>query len=168
MSRKRNPFIVAADQSQDMSLNITAMADIFTIILVFMLKSFAGDAVGSPPISNLALPISKGGEAPTEMIKLEISRSSVLLEGHAVTALSDFRFPEEDAEADGTSRVLKNAFAIERARSPASTEPSDVAEARMMVYIDRSTPYSTVKKALASAAQAGFGKFRLVVMREEQ
>lgn len=168
MSRKKNPFLSAPEQSQEMSLNITAMADIFTIILVFMLKSFAGGGVGSPPLSGLTLPTSNAGEAPVEMIKLEIARDTVLLEGRPVMTLSDFRFRAEDLEADGTSRMLRDAFAIERSRAPASADPSATSEAKMMVYIDRDVPYATVKRALASAAFAGFSKFRLAVVKEEQ
>jgi biopolymer transport protein ExbD len=170
VSRKRNPFLEVSAGSQDMSLNITAMADIFTIILVFMLKSFGGGGVGSPPLSGLTLPTSDKGEAPTaEMIKLEISRGGVLVEGRQVARLENYRFAAEDLDEDGTSRPLKIAFALERARSTPGRKVAtdDPTRARMMVYMDRDVPYATVRKALASAAQAGFAKFRLVVQRPE-
>src|SRR5829696_1326385 len=61
-------------------LNITAMLDLMTIILVFMLKSMAASSASTPQSKDLALPTSvMVSEAAQEGVVVVISKSQLLV-----------------------------------------------------------------------------------------
>ena len=64
---KLSPF-KSRPQSEEMSLQITSMADIFVIILVFLLKSYATSSVNVNPMAGMSLPEAHAGDAPIEAL----------------------------------------------------------------------------------------------------
>jgi biopolymer transport protein ExbD len=64
-------------------LNITAMMDMMTIILVFLLKSLSSSSANLPQTSDLALPSSiLDGEPATEGIQVVVSSDRILVNGN--------------------------------------------------------------------------------------
>jgi len=156
-------------QSEEMALQITSMADIFTILLVFLLKSYATSAVNIAPTSGMQLPSAQAGEATVEALKVEISQSAVQVEGKPVASLKDFKFEGTDIQGNGTSKSVSSALERERQRQILiAKNNSDVkVDAKIMVIADQRTPYSTVKSVLASAALNGYTDFKLAVVKPE-
>lgn len=64
-------------------LNITAMMDMMTIILVFLLKSLSASSANLPQTSDLALPTSiLQGEPSESAIQIVVSRDRILVNGN--------------------------------------------------------------------------------------
>lgn len=82
--------------SGDMALQITSMADIFTIILVFLLKSYATSAVNIAPTAGMKIPEGQSLQPATEALKVEISEKSIQVENKPITQLKDFRFVADE------------------------------------------------------------------------
>ncbi len=167
MARKRKGFLKRGRASQDMELPITAMADIFTVILVFLLKSYATSAVNITPSKDMMLPSAFAEEANVEALKVEITQTAVSVEGKAVTVLDSFKGPPSDRSKDGTFKSLSSALEIERKRQLLiAKNNSDVkVDAKVLIIADQRTPYSTIKSVLASAAVHGYTDFKLAVVR---
>lgn len=144
-----------------MSLQITSMADIFTILLVFLLKSFSTGAATITPHDNISLPEAKSADPLVETLKLEISDKSILVDDKHVTDLKKFEFDPSDIETNGTSRTLNTAL-IQLKKKNSLTRSS-----RLLVLSDQNTPYSTIKRVLASATGSGFEDFKLVVVEDQ-
>jgi biopolymer transport protein ExbD len=69
-------------------LNITAMMDMMTIILVFLLKSLSASSANLPSASDLALPTSiLQGEAVQEGIQVVVSRDKILVNGNELKGI---------------------------------------------------------------------------------
>lgn len=69
-------------------LNITAMMDMMTIILVFLLKSLSASQANLPNTSDLSLPTSILSEgASQEGIQVVVSRDNVLVGGKPISNL---------------------------------------------------------------------------------
>lgn len=158
-----------------MSLNITSMADIFTILLVFLLKSYSVGLTTIAPSNDVMLPEVVAADDPKEAVKLEIGTGTVLLDDKPVTQLKGFQFEPSDLTVDGTPRSLDRAFDDYRARKPASMvdqeEPVDDSKAkkssRLLVLADQRTPYSTLSAVMASAGGHGFTEIKLVVVEDQ-
>lgn len=154
--------------SEDMSLNITSMADIFTIILVFLLKSYATSAVNVTPAKGMLLPQAVAGEAPVEALKVEITSDAVSVEGVPIVTLTGFQFGGGEMQGNGTSKRLAETFSKERQRQLLIAKSnSDVkVDAKMVVVADQRAPYDTIKAVLASGAVHGYTDFKLAVVTE--
>lgn len=156
-------------QSEEMSLQITAMADIFTVLLVFLLKSYATSAIEVNPTQGMLLPQAHAAEVSVEALKLEVSEKAVSVEGKPVVDLQKFAFPAGDVQANGASDSLSKALDRERQRGLLIAKAnSDVkVDGKIIVVADQRVPYSTLKSVLASAALNGYTDFKLAVVKGE-
>ncbi len=168
MSRKL--FHKKAAQAQDMSLNITAMADIFTVLLVFLLKSFTTSAVTLSPSAGLVLPeVFSSNQVPTDALKVEISSTAVLIENQPVLDLKDYQFAMGDMDGNKTSKSLSQALAKERKRQMTIAQANSQVkiDPKILIVADQKAPYSTIKTVLASAAVNGYTDFKLAVVQNQ-
>ena len=152
-----------------MNLQITSMADIFTILLVFLLKSYASGEASIPPNPAINLPRTKLGKPPTETLRLEIGSNFVSVAGHRVLDLNDFRIKSEDDLAS-----VREAIGKERGRQLAATGVNKAQEdlkgkldTRVTVLVDQKVPYQTLKKLMTVAASQGYTDFKLAVVKNE-
>lgn len=169
MSRLFNKKKKKAPASQDIPLNITAMADIFTILLVFLLKSFSSGAVSLSPSQGLILPKADAQAPYFEALKIEISQNAILVEEKPVSKLKDFQFEKADVQSNRSSRSLSQALQSERKRQLyiAKRNKSVKIDPKVMIIADQRAPYRTIKSVLASAAVNGYTDFKLAVIQNE-
>jgi len=162
-------FLKRAHQSDEMTLQITSMADIFTILLVFLLKSYATSAVNVTPSQSLTLPQAGGGDTPVEALKLEVTATAIQVEGQPVLTLEKYRFAGGEVAPNGSSKTLAKALERERQRQLLIAKAnSDVkVDSKILVVADQHVPYATLKSVLASAALNGYTDFKLAVVKGE-
>ena len=149
--------------SEDMSLQITSMADIFTILLVFLLKSYSTSMTTIAPVAKTQLPEAavKGSEIK-DTLKMEVSRDAILVDEKAIVRLNRFEFLAGEVTEDGRSPSVFRVLSEQRRKLP---NPNN--DPFLLVLADENTPYSTIKPILASAANAGFVDLQLVVVNPE-
>lgn len=166
--RKRRFGSKKPKHSGEMELQITSMADIFTILLVFLLKSYSSGINVTPSI-GMILPDAQASESVIEALKIEVSQTGVQIEGKPVSTLLKFAFDSTDLETNGSSRSLTAALELERKRQLLIAQHnSDVkVDAKVVIVADQRAPYSTLKTVLASAAVQGYTDFKLAVIKGE-
>ena len=164
MSKKKS-FRKRGPMSGDMSLNITSMADIFMILLVFLLKGYS-TGMSITPTAGLLLPEAHAEKQIVEALKVEVSEKAVQVEGNTVTTLNAFQFARNELRKNGTVSSLSAALEKERKRQLLIAKAnSDVKiDPKIVVIADQRTPYGTIKSVLASAAVNGYTDFKLVVV----
>ncbi len=142
----------------EMELQITSMADIFTILLVFLLKSTQSGATAITPSEGLKLAQAQRTSESVEALKIEVSRQGVSVEGRPVTGLQTFSVSD-----------LEKAIGVEHRRQEAiaRANPSVKTDGKIVIVADQRIPYGTLKKILGAAARNGFTDFRLAVVQKE-
>jgi biopolymer transport protein ExbD len=167
MSEKK--FKVKRPESNQLVLQITSMADIFTIILVFLLKSFASGAVNITPSTGIKLPAAAADQTQIQAVTAEISSDSVQIDHVVATPLENFHFKPGSLDTAGVSKDLDQAFDLQRKRQEiiSKTNSEVTQDKRLLVMADEKIPYVTLKAVLASAAIHGFTDFKLVVVQKE-
>ena len=153
-----------------MTLQITSMADIFTIILVFLLKSFSTGLATISPSSGLKLPqvSTSSKKEMKDALKVEVLSTGILVDSAPIVSLNQFQVPDVDQRQ--TQPRLVEALATQRKliagggqRNPAAADVRE-GDAHLLVLADENTPYSTLKVVMASAAQAGYVDLQMVVI----
>ena len=149
--------------SGDVALQITSMADIFMILLVFLLKSYASSVSNVAPTAHISLPeISKTKGEVKDTLKVEIADNIVLIDTKPAATLKNFEFePTEDGPGGISPAVLK----ILNEQRKLRPEPN--MDSSLIVMADQQTPYATIKRVVASAASAGFVDLQLVVVQND-
>ncbi|HLD99510.1 MAG TPA: biopolymer transporter ExbD [Bdellovibrionota bacterium] len=152
----RKSFVKKPLLNTQMTLQITSMADIFMIILVFLLKSYGSGAIDVTPSPGLIIPRALTGSAPVEGLKLEIGEKTVRIDGEvAIAGIQDYKFKSEDLSANGASKALVSSLQRKKQEKTGS---------QVIVVADQRAPYSTIKAVLASAAVTGYTDFKLAVV----
>ena len=147
-----------------MALQITSMADIFMILLVFLLKSYSTSLSNIAPTAHLALPeVVKASGVPKDTLKIEVAKDTVIIDDKPVLALNNFEFSaEEQAGIAGGSPTITRILNEQRKKLPNANMDS-----ALVVMADQGTPYSTLKRVVASAAGSGFVDLQLLVVDAE-
>ena len=159
-------------------LNITAMLDLMTIILVFMLKTSASSSASIPQSKDLALPASvMRTEAAQEGTVVVISKSQilvgddpnpvVLLPAREQVAQSgvDVKYKRSgpnDLYIVPLANALQHARETDKAiRTAKGLDPSS---SEAIIVADTTTPYRLLIEVLFTLGQSEFGKYHLMVI----
>jgi biopolymer transport protein ExbD len=150
-------------------LNITPMMDMMTILLVFLLKSFASSAQDIS-VSNLTLPHSTTKLQVEEALQLMVTTREILLDQKVVAELDANGNIKADDLPEGPNGYLiaplydtleNRADYFKRIEEFGGTQFIG----RIAIVADRNTIYKTIFKILYTAGRAEFGLFKLFVQK---
>jgi biopolymer transport protein ExbD len=160
-------------------LNLVAMMDMLTVVLVFLLKSYSVSAMSIPVGDTINIPKSSAQINPQEAVKLTATRATKdevgviavddkrvidlspakLAELESMSQRRQFLIPELAKELEAKAKSIKDIAAL---------NPSIKFEGKILVIADKDTPYWLVTQLLFTAADAQFEQYNLAAMREIQ
>lgn len=157
MARKR--FHVPIKKNQSFTLNITSMTDMFTILLVFLLQSFAAGEVNIDPVAGLRLPQSSTEKNPVDGVKISVSPTELKFD-QKVLAKVDNQNIEQAAVDPNDVNFIKPLF---DELQKFNKENEKLAKTgKVLLQADQELPYSTLRKIMYTASMAGFPNLKLV------
>jgi len=160
-------------------LNITAMLDIMTIILVFLLKSLGESVAAVPQSDDLRLPNSIIQTQPSqEGVVVTVSKTQILVGDDKVLTLPGRESLVQTGVGARYKRSgpndlyivpLGNALQAARRtdkliRQAKGLDPS-ISEA--IIIADKTTPYRLLIEVLFTLGQNEFGKYHLMVIQSK-
>ncbi len=155
-------------------LNITAMLDMMTIILVFLLKSMSQSSASLPQSGDLTMPKSVlTTEASQEGVAVLISRSSIIVDDNIVAQVPADATHGLEGKYKRTGPTdlyivpLANALQSwrERDRQVRLATGKDPSSSEAIVIADANTPYRLLTEVLFTLGQSEFAKFHLMVLQ---
>lgn len=140
-------------------LNLTALMDIFTILVFFLMVNQSEVEVQNN--DSIELPVSLADNKPAENITILISKTDILVQGRAVvsTELASKAELEEIAE-------LKKELEYLASRSPLSAEQKEQGRP-ITIMGDRDIPYTLLKRVMNTCAKAEFNNISLAVNQKQ-
>ncbi len=158
-------------------LNITAMLDIMTIVLVFLLESIAESSGAVPQSDDLKLPRSVLQSQPSEEgIVVTVSKSQILVGDRMVLELpgrdsltqtgvgaSEKRGGPNDLYIVKLGNALQSARRLDRQLRQVKGKDASYSEA--VIIADETTPYRLLIEVLYTLGQSEFGRYHLMVMQ---
>lgn len=158
-------------------LNITAMLDMMTIILVFLLKSMSSSSASLPQSADLTMPKSVlTTEASQEGVAVLISRSQIVVDDNTVCAVPTDATHGVEAKYKRSGPTdlyivpLANALQSwrERDRQVRLATGKDPSASEAIVIADSGTPYRLLVEVLFTLGQSEFAKFHLMVLQSSK
>lgn len=154
-------------------LNIVAMMDMMTIILVFLLKSYQASAINVNMSEDLAVPASTTQLHPQENITVTVSMKEVAVNERAVLKVDRGVIPaaaKEGARADAfyvgaVYDALKKE--VDKQKYIARYNQDAPFTGRVNVVADKKVPYRTLMELLYTAGQAELGEYKFMVLKSE-
>jgi biopolymer transport protein ExbD len=162
-------------------LNMTALLDLMTIILVFLLQSMASSTAAIQENEDLKLSRSiLAGDPSDQGVILVISKSAILLgeEGEPIIRLpareqlaqqgldaSFKRSGPSDLYIVPLANRLRNARELDKAVRAAKGQDASTSEA--IIIADSTTPFRLLIEVLYTLGQSEFGRYHLMVMKRQ-
>jgi biopolymer transport protein ExbD len=160
-------------------LNITAMLDIMTIILVFLLKNLGESSASIPQSDDLKIPRSILTAEPTqEGVRVTISRSQLIVGDTPVLDLPARQSQVQSGAGAKNKRggpndlfivPLGNALGEARKTDKAirTAKGLDATMSEAVIIADQSTPWRLFIEVLFTLGQSEFGRYHLMVLQSK-
>lgn len=148
---------------QEPTMNIISLIDIMSVLVLFLLVH-SSEVEVLPNPNEIRVPESIAEAHPDPAVVVMVTRSEVLVQGQSIISLADL-----EKNTGAVIEVLETAlreqqeFRVDGVAAPV-VEASDRA---VTVLADRDTPYSVLKKVLATCTASEFGKVSFAVTQKE-
>ena len=144
-------------------LQLTSMMDMFTIILVFLLKTYSTHGQLINPSQDLTLPTSVIQNEPELGLDVTVSADWILVNGKPVERTENL------LTLEGYIVPSLQAELLRYAREAAKMEELYGAKfsGKVTIQGDKNIPYKLLIKVLATCGQSDYPNMRLVVYTEE-
>ena len=142
---------------RNVALNLVSLMDIFTILVFFLLVN-SSEVQTLPNAKDLELPESIAEQRPRETVVIMVTDSDLLVQGRSVARIADVSgretliIPELKAELQRQSERLL--------RQSAQDDPL---EREVTIMGDKEIPYSLLRRVMATATDADYGRLSLAV-----
>ena len=150
-------------KKKDEKLNITSMMDMFTIILVFLLKSYSAEGQLITPAQGLEIPDSKTDLTAKPSLEIKISELEIAVGDQVVANVKEV-MGQKSMVIAGLLVRLKNEK--ENAVLVAESQGREF-KGELVIQGDKKMPYKLLTKVMYSCGQAGYSKQNFVVYKTE-
>lgn len=151
------------------NLNITSMMDMFTIILVFLLKSYSADGSILTNAENLVLPNSESKRKPAEVnLQLAVTQDMILLDNQAVAPTDDARnIPPEnpDPVIEELKTQLERHMRMEE--EMVRTGALNAVQGNIIVQVDKNIEFDVLFKIMNTCGKSGYNNMNFAVMERD-
>lgn len=163
-------------------LSLTAMVDMFTVLVVFLLQNYSTDAGVLDLSDEVLLPKAQAVRELKPAHVVVVSKEGITLDKDVVATFSDVqaqtewkietlfnglidRFREaEEKRALGLGQIRQ---AVDEVKAEGAENPA-LDDRRITVQADKAIDFLTIKKVMYTLTEAGASEINFAVMKEEK
>ncbi len=146
------------------ALKLTSMIDMFTILLVFLLKSYSAEGQIVTLSKDLVLPESTSEKAPKVTSVISITNEWILVDGRPIDKIETVLFQEELLIDNLHDELLKL-----RAMSEGIGEISNQMkgfQGNISIQADREITFNLLKRIMLTCGEVGYNNMLLTVLQK--
>lgn len=154
------------------TIQLTSMVDMFTILIVFLLKSQSSSAVQIAPQKGLELPSSYSQLEPqSEAVKLVVSSEGIFVQDNLVVPIKDGKIEASaiDKADPEFIRPLYEALdkEAEKVQKIAEKNTELKFDGKVVMQASKNLPYGLLKKVMYTSSIAGYADFKMATLAME-
>lgn len=136
--------------------------DMLMMLVVFLLLH-SSDVEILPNTKQITVPQSVAELKPRETVVIMVTTEDLLVNGRVVAKVSEVN----NTSADLIIEPLRVALKEQNDSSLRSASQQDLADREVTIMGDKGTPFTVLKRVMATATAADYGKVSLAVMQKE-
>lgn len=148
-------------------LNITSMMDMFTIVLVFLLKNFEAEGNLLTQADNLKLPTSVSKKTVKEIsLTVVVDNEQILVDSKPVLSTADVLASETvliNPIKDEFDKLRETEL---KAALLAGKDTDEDEGGKVIIQIDKNIPYDVMYKVMATAGASGYSNISFAVIQK--
>lgn len=149
------------DSEYDVNINLTALLDILTNLLFFLMVGFMSSKSAMELDGGLTLATSTSQLEAKKAVQVTVARKELRVEKEVVAQLRDGKIVAAKSQ-DGKIEPLLQRLQVVRQDKNVQGPEADV----LFVLCDKDTPYALLRRVMMTAAEAGYPKFRMAVLMQ--
>ncbi len=150
---------------KESNLNITSMMDAFTIVLVFLLKSFAAEGNLLTQADNLKLPYSVSQKQPQEVSLLVVVDAEQILIDNVPVIETKLVRAQDSLFVAPMVKELQKKRDEEKKRALIKGDEGDEKGGSVIVQLDKMTDYDIMYKVMATCGYAEYNNVAFAVVQ---
>ena len=162
---KRKRYTPEIKRNQSFALNITSMTDMFTILLVFLLQTFATSEVPIDPVQGLRLPASQTDKNPVDGIKISLSPTELKMEKTQIALVKNNSIDLAALDKNDANFIRPLFDELQKINAAKDSKNNKIG--KVLFQADQAMPYGMIRKVMYTASMAGFPNVKLVTVAGE-
>ncbi len=166
MAKQRGRF---ARKTSKQALMMTSMMDMFTIILVFLLRSYSAEGSLLTNADNLVLPNSTSKKKPTEVVvQVAVTEDMIVVDNIPVVPTVDVkRIPADNPDPSDPKleENLRKHFAQEE--EMVRMGALNAVQGKIIIQVDKNIEFDVVFKIMNTCGKVGYNNMNFAVMERE-
>ena len=165
MARKKRRDREAEGEIKE--LNITAMMDLMTIILVFLIKSFSASSITVTASEDVRPPMSTARATPKDTIAITVTPKSIMVGDKKRVDLTNAAVKPGDLQGKlilPLDAALKKE--VEKLKYIAERNPSSPFNREVSIIGDKRVSYDLLSSVLYTAGQNELENFRFIILQK--
>ena len=142
-------------------MTLVPFIDMLTILVVFLLVH-TSDVDVLPNTKNISIPESISDKKPRPTVVVMITKEDLLVDGRSIATLAQI-----EASPDAVIAPLKAVLQSQADKVLAGAAKEEIKDREVTILGDRNTPYKVLRKVMATATDAEYGKVSLAVIERE-
>jgi biopolymer transport protein TolR len=142
-------------------MTLVPFIDMLTILVVFLLVH-TSDVDVLPNTKNISIPESISDKKPRPTVVVMITKEDLLVDGRSIATLAQI-----ESSPDAVIAPLKAALQSQADKVLAGAAKDEIKDREVTILGDRTTPYKVLRKVMATATEAEYGKVSLAVIERE-
>jgi biopolymer transport protein ExbD len=164
VKRKKSPFGSHEEEGAPTRINLTALMDILSNIIFFLMASFGAQTLELTSASKVELPSSTSELSLKMSINVAVGLEELFVEDEPIGKLNEGKLVGLDAERFHPK--LEETLKRVRAQRLAKNERPKEEEEMILFVADKRLKYETIDRVMKTCARAGFTKFRFAVSKK--
>ena len=162
MRKSRRIRRMGRNKKKVTGLNLTALMDVFTILVFFLLFHATGSEVLESP-KQIKLPDSVVETKPRETVVIMVSPETVLVQDKAIMSTPELL----EARMETVAEISERLEQIERNVIGISTK-AVVESKEVTILADKTIPFQALKKIMSTCTGSGYGRISLAVVQKAE
>jgi biopolymer transport protein ExbD len=160
---------LAKRRIQPIELNITALLDMFTIILIFLIINYSAVSYELKTSGLLDFPKSYSQKKPTAVLNIVVDKQNIIVDGLVVAKHKNGTVDNEIIDDNGYRIIpLYNALLrySERTKYIASMNKKVQSEGKIILQMDKDIPFYLLRQVMYTAGQAEYNDFKFIAIKK--
>ena len=152
------------------SINITSMMDMFTIILLFLLKSYSADGSILTNADDLILPNSVAKGRPGEVsVQLAVTPDMILVDNNPIVSTREVFKKSRNEFSEDTNTPIDSILQVHMKAEQALVKNGDIPAVKGMIIVqmDKNISFDVLYKVMQLCGRNGFVNMHFAVMMRE-
>lgn len=157
---RRLKRMTRAQRNKMGALNLTALMDVFTILVLYLLVNQSAVEIIDPP-RDITLPESVAEAGPRQTVMMMVSEDYILVQGEPVMTIADLLEDES-----GIAEPVEEALSRLKERVIGLTTEAVSQSDEVTILAHRTIPFKVLKKLMVTSTSAGYTKISLAVTQK--